>query len=97
MRTILIEKSTERSYRSLPEEIQDRIRETIHSIAECEEPSKHSKVKILEGPRETVYRARIGEYRVVFTIELGQLKIWRVGKRNGIYDGINKTYEQVTA
>ena len=75
--------------------IQDRIRETIGEVAETKQPSEHSKVKLLEGPTQAIYRARIGEYRVVFTTELGRLKIWKVGKRNGVYDGINSTYEKV--
>lgn len=96
-RSLWIEKSTERTYRSVEQESKIRIKSALSEVAECEQPSEHSKVKLLEGPRETVYRLRVGDFRVVFTTDKRRLKVWRLGRRKAIYDGINNTYDKISA
>ena len=96
-REVWIEKSSYRNYRGLDENIQDRIKTAVEACANKREPSKHPKVKLLEGPKETVYRLRVGDYRVIFTTEMGKLKIWTLGARKDIYDRINNTYDRVSA
>lgn len=96
-RSVWIEKSTERKYLNLAENDRERIKRYLNEIAGVEAPSEHAKVKLLEGPRETVYRLRIGDYRVVFTTEMGKLKVWKLGRRKHIYDSINTTYDKIQA
>ena len=96
-RDILIEKSSNRVYRGLDKSLQERIKKAVEACANKREPSKHPKVKLLEGPKETVYRLRVGDYRVIFTTEYGKLKIWTLGARKDIYDRINNTYSKVQA
>jgi mRNA-degrading endonuclease RelE of RelBE toxin-antitoxin system len=94
-REILIEKSTLRTLRTLEQSPQERLTECLEDIAGCEEVKQHSKVKELAGPHQSVYRARVGSYRAVFTLDTGRLLIHRVGARSNVYDGINTTYEQI--
>ena len=95
MREILCEKSSHRNYRTLPETAQERIKDCVEAIASTEEVTQHPKVTHLRGPSESVYRARIGEYRVVFTCEHGTLRIWELDNRKNVYQDIDQTYAQV--
>jgi len=96
-RSVWIEKSTERKYKGLSNSDRERLKDHLNEVATLEAPSEHAKVKLLEGPRETVYRLRIGDYRVVFTTEMGKLKVWKLGRRKHIYDSINSTYDKIQA
>lgn len=96
-RSVWIEKSTERKYLNLAKNDRERIKRYLNEIAGVEAPSEHPKVKLLEGPRETVYRLRIGDYRVVFTTEMGKLKVWKLGRRKDVYEDINSTYGKIRA
>ena len=96
-RSVWIEKSTERKYKSLKNSDRERLKEHLTEVSELQAPSEHPKVKLLEGPRETVYRLRVGDYRVVFTTKMGKLKVWKLGRRKDIYDSINTTYDKIQA
>ena len=95
MRDLLCEKSAHRNYRALPTRKQERIKAALQEIAGEPKPTDHSKVTILEGPRTTVYRCRVGSHRVVFTVDGRYLKVWRVGERSHVYKGIDSTYDRV--
>ena len=96
-REILIEKSTERKWNTLPTDEQHKLKDLLEAIARLPEPSKHEKVALLRGPTQSVYRLRKGDFRVVFTTEYGSLKIHMVGRRKTIYRGINETYTKISA
>ena len=96
-RSVWIEKSTERKYKGLKNSDRERLKEYLTEVSELQAPSEHPKVKLLEGPQETVYRLRVGNYRVVFTTEYGKLKVWKLGRRKDIYDSINTTYDKIQA
>ena len=67
----------------LPREIQRRILEAIQLLSDNPRPSG---VKKLQSEID-LYRIRIGEYRVVYSIQDGQLKILvvAIGHRRDIY------------
>jgi len=52
-------------------------------------------VQLMDGTHKTIYRARIGEYRVIFTTYRDELRVWKAGNRNGVYESINNVYNQV--
>jgi mRNA interferase RelE/StbE len=95
-RELWIEKSTYRSFKDLPESIQEKLRDKLHDIAATPQVSSHRNVRILEGPKQSVYRLRLGDYRVVFTTEKGELRVHKVGKRSSVYDKVNSVYEAVS-
>jgi len=98
MREILIEKSSERTFRSLADNTQEDLRELVNEIANTPKVSEHPKVKQMRGPcRQAVYRLRKGDQRMVFTTDKGRLLIHRVGDRSNVYDNINDTYNQIQA
>jgi len=98
MRDILIEKSSERTFRSLDADTQANLRELVTEIAGTPKVSEHPKVKQMRGPcRQAVYRLRKGDQRLVFTTDKGRLLIHRVGDRSQVYDNINDTYDKIKA
>jgi len=96
MRTLWIEKSSHRTWTELDTDRQDRLKGILEEIANCEQPTTHPKVKLLEGTKKSVYRLRVGDYRVVFTTEQGQLRVHTLGNRNTVYRDVNNLYEAVS-
>jgi mRNA-degrading endonuclease RelE of RelBE toxin-antitoxin system len=97
-RKILIEKSSERTFRALDDDTQAQLRELVDEIAKTPKVSEHPKVRQMRGPcTEAVYRLRKGDQRLVFTTDKGRLLIHRVGDRSTVYDNINSTYDKIKA
>lgn len=69
----------------LPAEIQQRIREAIHELADDPRPPGCKK---LQGRDD--YRITVGDYRVIYEIDDDNqmVTIWRVGHRKGVYRGL---------
>lgn len=63
--------SAEKSFSKLPRDVQKRIFSAIEGLAENPRPPG---VKKLQSVLD-LYRIRVGDYRVVYTIEDGELKI----------------------
>ena len=94
-RSLWIEKSSNRTWGTLHEATRENLKGLLEDVANMEKPTDHPKVSILEGPKTTVYRLRLGDYRVVFTTVKGELRVHKVGKRSHVYDGVNDVYEAV--
>jgi mRNA-degrading endonuclease RelE of RelBE toxin-antitoxin system len=97
MRDLLIEKSRARNWYELRKPIRDRLKAQLKEVAQTPKPTDHQKVQLMDGTRKTIYRLRSGSYRVIFTCSNGNLLVWKVGERRGIYDNINQTFGQVPA
>jgi len=95
-RTLLIEKSSNRTWATLQQSRRESLKTKLQEIANLEQPSKHPKVGILEGPTTTIYRLRVGTHRVIFTTDKGELRVHKVGKRARVYDNIDDVYEAVS-
>jgi mRNA interferase RelE/StbE len=72
-----------RQFKKLPREVQVRITRRIDTLAERPRPDG---VKKLEG-EGSLYRLRVGDYRVIYTIEdkLLLVLVLTLGKRADIY------------
>lgn len=70
--------------RRMPRNTADLIRQKIEEVAA--DPAKALNVKKLKG--RDGYRLRVGDWRVVYTIEAGVLVliVIEIGPRGGIYD-----------
>lgn len=70
--------------RRMPRNTADLIRQKIEEVAA--DPAKARNVKKLKG--RDGYRLRVGDWRVVYTIEAGVLVliVIEIGPRGGIYD-----------
>lgn len=68
---------------SFPRDVQKRIANKIDSLRENPRPSG---VKLLEA-KQRLFRLRVGDYRVIYTIEGKRLLVVvvKVGHRKGVY------------
>jgi len=76
-----------KSIKKLPREVQIRILDSIDELAQ--DPAAH--MKRLKGERDVpIFSHRIGEYRVLFTLNNAQLVILvlNVGNRRDIYKAL---------
>ena len=80
---VLFTPRAEREFKSLPEAARRRIAPRIDALAE--EPRPRG-IKKLQG-REGTYRLRVGDYRVLYTIEdrVVTVVVVRIGHRRDIY------------
>lgn len=71
-------------FRDLPEKIRKTIRTKLDRLAK--NPSEAQQVKAMEGI--DAYRLRVGDYRVIYTMDRGLLLITviTVGHRSSVYD-----------
>lgn len=79
---VRIRPSAEREFRSLPPEIQSRIRGAIEALASEPRPSNARKLTQIEG-----WQLRVGDYRVGYVIEDAThvVTIGAIGHRRDFY------------
>ncbi|HHT9133584.1 MAG TPA: type II toxin-antitoxin system RelE family toxin [Candidatus Avalokitesvara rifleensis] len=84
MYRVIIEKKAAKAIKELPEEIIGRMISTIDALKE--NPVQKGSLK-LKGRFKNGYRLRVGNYRVLYTINEGQkeVSVFQVGHRREIY------------
>lgn len=84
MYRVIIEKKAAKAIKELPEEIISRMISAIDALKENPVPKGSLKLK---GRFKNGYRLRVGDYRLLYTINVGQkeVSIFQVGHRREIY------------
>ncbi|MCM1468826.1 MAG: type II toxin-antitoxin system RelE/ParE family toxin [Alistipes sp.] len=80
--TIVIKKMAEKFIEKLPQPEKERVLKAIYQLPEGND------IKELKGKKNKgLYRLRVGDYRVVYTIDNGELVVYVVdaGNRGAIY------------
>jgi mRNA interferase RelE/StbE len=79
-------KSADRALQDLPDEIQRRIVRAVEALAT--DPRHRGSVKL--SGEENLWRIRVGQYRVVYTIDDDKLVVLvvRVAHRKDVYRGM---------
>ncbi len=77
-------KSAEKDLASLPKKMQQKILDAAYDLEEDPRPSGSIK---LSGTKEPVYRIRVGDYRVIYSIEdaIKIIEIQKIGHRKDVY------------
>lgn len=88
---IVLTDSATKELRRLPTNMQDRIFEKIGRLAEEPKPNGHKKLKSFDIPGtdyDQYYRIRVGDYRVIYTIEDEQVTIFilKIAHRKNVYE-----------
>lgn len=85
MYTVQFKKSAEKELEKLPTQTIKRISKAIDGLIVNPRPAGSKK---LEGQRESLWRIRIGDYRVIYLIEdvIRIVEIRRIGHRKDIYE-----------
>lgn len=82
-----------RVLRELPETDRERITETLKAISESRKLTDHPKCKVLNNNySETLYKLKVGEYRALLELQKPDLRVLKLGKRQGFYDDIDGIY-----
>ena len=82
---IRFKKSAEKELERLPIHAIKRISKAIDALTENPRPAGSKK---LEGQKESLWRIRVGDYRVIYQIEevIKIVEIRRIGHRKDIYN-----------
>ena len=84
--TILVSKTFQKQFHSLENNVQERI---ISALKTLEDDPFHScsgtDIKKLSHTEPTKYRLRVGNYRIIYTVEEKTIKVIEVFKRERRY------------
>jgi len=84
--TILVSKTFQKQFHSLENNVQERI---ISALKTLEDDPFHSRsgtdMKKLSHTEPTKYRLRVGNYRIIYTVEEKTIKVIEVFKREREY------------
>ena len=76
MYKVLVSRTFQRQFRNLPEKIQSRIRKGLKELeSDPLRPRPNADIKALKDTNPQKYRLRIGDYRVIYTVEDGAVKV----------------------
>lgn len=83
---VYITRPAQRQLRALPPEVQTHVRTALDTLAANPLPSGSRKIV----GTENTYRIRIGDYRVVYTLDeaASTVMVTRVGHRRDVYRGL---------
>jgi mRNA interferase RelE/StbE len=82
--TLLLDRAAEKELRTLPAQILKRIDKRLLALSDQPKPKGSLKLKGKEGEG---WRIRIGDYRILYTIEESQkiIRIYRISHRREAY------------
>jgi len=88
---LVITDSAAKELKRIPAKMQDRIFEKIEGLADEPKPHGHKKLKnfaISGSDQDDYYRIRVGDYRVIYTIEdeLITIFIMKIAHRKDVYE-----------
>ena len=83
MTRVILEPRAVREYRKLPRDIARRIRSALVKL-EAEPSSSLLDIKKLQSPMHG-YRLRVGEYRVLFSIDKVLVRVYAIRHRKDAY------------
>jgi len=72
MFTVKFEKRAEKDFSKLPLIMKKRVIQAIEALSSDPKPAGHKKLK---GQTEELFRIRVGDYRIIYTINDGELII----------------------
>jgi len=80
---VIVKPSVEKDLRSLPPSVLKRVFKRIEALEE--DPCPHGSLKLAGA--EQLYRIRVGDYRIVYTLErdLRQVVVYYVRHRRDVY------------
>jgi mRNA interferase RelE/StbE len=88
---IVVTESATKELKRIPVKMQDRIFKKIEDLAREPKPHGHKKLKNFDMPgsdQDDYYRIRVGDYRIIYTIENEQITIFimKIAHRKDVYE-----------
>lgn len=85
--SVLVSKTFQRDFQQLPNEIQKHIRSSLKELQNDPYTSRsHCDIKVLKNTKPKKYRLRVGNYRIIYTIEKNEVKVVYLIKREVGYE-----------
>jgi mRNA-degrading endonuclease RelE of RelBE toxin-antitoxin system len=80
--TVLVSRTFQKSFHELPKNTQDRIRKHLQELKENPVTSRpHCDIKVLHETDPKKYRIRIGDYRIIYSIDKKKVNVVELIKR----------------
>jgi len=80
--TVPVSRTFQKSFHELPNNTQDRIRKHLLELKEDPVTSRpHCDIKILQDTDPKKYRLRVGDYRIIYSIDMKKVKVIELIKR----------------
>ena len=90
MYKVLVSRTFQRQFRNLPEKIQSRIRNGLKELeSDPFRPRPNADIKALKDTNPQKYRLRIGNYRIIYTVEDDTVKVIEVFIRGRGYRNLS--------
>lgn len=88
---LVITEAATKELKRIPAKMQDRLFEKIESLAQEPKPYGYKKLKNFDMPGSNAndyFRIRVGDYRVIYTIEDEQITIFvlKIAHRKDVYE-----------
>jgi len=73
----------------------DALRDTLHEVARCREPTTHEKTQSLRNAQlpSGLFRVRVGDWRAVCRLDKPRLEVICVAHRDEVYDRTRERLE----
>jgi mRNA-degrading endonuclease RelE of RelBE toxin-antitoxin system len=85
--TVLVSRTFQKSFQKLPNNVQDKIRKHLQDLEEDPVTSRpHCDLKILQDTDPKKHRLRIGEYRIIYSIDKKRVNVIELIKRKVGYN-----------
>ncbi|WP_456478810.1 type II toxin-antitoxin system RelE family toxin [Geoglobus ahangari] len=82
MYDIFLSRQAKKFLDSLDESNRERIKEKLRLLAENPFSLPYKKIK----GRENTYRIRVGDFRVIYSLRGGEIRILKIDKRERVYE-----------
>lgn len=84
MKVIFTERA-EKDYKNLERRVKNKVNEVVHALSQSAFPRPYD-IKKIKG-RKHVYRIRLGDYRIVYyvDVEQGAIAVLKIDKRSRVY------------
>jgi len=80
--TVLVSRTFQKSFHELPKNTQDRIRKHLQQLKEDPvTPRPQCDIKVLQDTDPRKYRLRVGEYRIIYSINKKKINVIELIKR----------------
>jgi mRNA interferase RelE/StbE len=85
--TVLVSRTFQKSFQKLPKNMQDKIRKHLQELKEDPATSRpHCDLKVLQDTDPKKHRLRIGDYRIIYSIDNKRVNVIELIKREVGYN-----------
>ena len=85
MRRLATTPAFDRDWKRLPSNVQEKVRPHLFSLREARLSAREHDIRKLTGITPPVLRLRVGDYRVIFTIDATTITLLNIGHRKDVY------------